>query len=68
MEVGPQIELFNMKAVMVASEDADQARHVIAEFLGRALPEEAEVAPEYTLGQKIRMIFEAVLFGWFVPG
>jgi len=68
MKVGPQIELFNKKTVMVASADANRAKHIIEEFLERELHEEAEVAWHYTLGQKMRMVFEALLFGWFVPG
>lgn len=68
MRVGPQIELLNKKTVMVALADVDRARHVIEEFLERELPEEAGVTWRYTLGQKIRMIFEVLLFGWFVPG
>jgi len=68
MQVGPQIELFNKKAVMVDVADVDRARHVIEEFLGRELPEDVEVIWDYTLGQKIRIIVETLLFGWFVPG
>jgi len=68
MEVGPQIELFNKKTVMVASADADRSKHIIEEFLEREPPEEAEVVWHYTLGQKMRMVFEALLFCWFVPG
>ncbi len=68
MEVGPQNELFNKKAVMVAPEDADRARSIIADFLERKLPEEDEATSHFSLSQKLRMIFEAVFFMWFMPG
>lgn len=68
MEVGPQIELFNKKAIMVAPEEVDLAKHIIADFLGRELPEEVENTAHYSLGQKLRMIFEALFFWWFMPG
>jgi len=68
MEVGPQIELFNKKAIMVAPEEVDRAKHVIAEFLGRELPEEVEVTSHYSTGQKLRMILESLFFWWFIPG
>ncbi len=68
MEVGPQIELFNKKTVMVAPEDADRAKQIIEEFLRRELPVVVEVTSHFSLGQKIRMIFETLIFGWFIPG
>ena len=68
LEVGPQIELFNRKAIMVAQEDADRAKHIITEFLGCELPEEDGVASDYSLGQKLRMILESLIFCWFIPG
>ncbi len=68
MEVGPQIELFNKKAIMVAPEEAERAKKIISEFLGSELSVEDEVASHYSLGQKLRMIFEAIFFWWFIPG
>lgn len=67
MRVGPQIDLFNKKAIMVAAEDADRARAIIASLIEGHPPEE-DVQERYSIGQKLRMVFEAVLFGWFVPG
>ena len=67
MRVGPQIDLFNKKTIMVAPEDADRAKEMISDLLERCLPEEEEPA-QYSIGQKLRMIFEALFFGWFIPG
>ena len=68
MEVGPQIELFNKKALMVASVDVDRAKGIITDFLGNQIPEAYEDTSHYSLGQKLRMIFEAVFFWWYIPG
>lgn len=67
MRVGPQIDLFNKKAIMVAPEDMDRAKEIISNLLERQIPEEEE-QEQYAIGQKLRMVFEAVLFGWFIPG
>ena len=66
MRVGPQIDLFNKKTIMVAAVDADRARCIIANLLERQIPEEEGVA-EFSVGQKLRMIFETLFFGWFIP-
>lgn len=66
MRVGPQIDLLNKKTIMVASEDADRAREIITNLLERRVPEEDEQT-EYSVGQKLRMIFQTLFFGWFIP-
>jgi hypothetical protein len=67
MRVGPQIDLFNKKAIMVATEDAGRAREIISDLLERHLPEEKEQT-QYSIGQKLRMVCETIIFGWFIPG
>jgi len=67
MRVGPQIDLFNKKTIMVAPDDADRAREIISNLLERKVSEEEEQA-HYSIAQKMRMVIEAVLFGWFIPG
>lgn len=67
MRVGPQIDLLNKKAIMVSPEDAERAKGIISDLLNRELPEE-KAEEEYSAGQKLRMIFEALFFGWFIPG
>lgn len=65
MRVGPQIDLLNKKTIMVASEDMGRAKEIISNLLGRRLPEEEE---QYSMGQKLRMILETMIFWWFIPG
>lgn len=67
MRVGPQIDLLNKKTIMAATEDAERVKGIIADLLGRELPEETS-EERYSLSQKLRMIFETVIFGWFIPG
>jgi len=52
---------------MVASDEAERVEAIISDLLGRELPEE-KVAEEYSISQKIRMVMETVIFGWFIPG
>jgi hypothetical protein len=67
MRVGPQIDLFNRKAIMFAPEDVGRAKEIISDLLERRLPEEEE-QEQYSIGQKLRMILETIIFGWFIPG
>lgn len=67
MRVGPQIDLLNRKAIMVAPTDAERVREIIASLLEATPTEEAE-PEEYSRGQKLRMILETLFFGWFIPG
>lgn len=67
MRVGPQIDLLNKKSIMVASEDIERTKEIISEVVTRSVEDERE--PEkYTLSQKLRVVVEFLIFGWFVPG
>ena len=66
MRVGPQMDLINEKSIMVDPDDVDRAKGIIANLIGRQDPEE-EKQTKYSIGQILRMFFEAVLFGWFIP-
>jgi len=48
MKIGPQIDLYNRRTVMVAPEDADRAREVIAGFQESELTEPDEAASQYS--------------------
>ena len=65
MLVGPLISLYNSKAIMVPESLADRAREIVAELRRPEI-----VASESTPGflYRVRMVFEAVVFSWFVPG
>jgi len=67
MRVGPQIDLINKKTIMVAPEDHDRAKEIISTFLESGIDNEG-TEMHYTTGQKLRMIIEALIFTWFIPG
>jgi hypothetical protein len=68
LQIGPQIDLFNAKMIMVDEACYDRAKDLITDFLNN-MDESTEPAKEaYSLGDKIRMVLEAAVFGWFIPG
>jgi len=66
MQVGPQIDLFNKKTIMVSPADANRARKIITDLLERQVADEENYA-ELSVGQKLRMVFETLFFFWFIP-
>jgi len=67
LKVGPSIEGYNVKTIMVAEEDRDRAGALVAEFLESTRDTASEPAPRSLL-DKVRIVLEVALFGWFVPG
>lgn len=63
---GLQIESYNTRTIMVPTELADEARQVLTEALPANEPSSA--APAMRFRDKVRVVFEALVFGWFVPG
>ncbi len=68
LEVGPRIDLFNAKAVMVPEEEAERARQLILDLNEAGKSGEASCARRLTLFDRIRIVLETVIFGWFIPG
>lgn len=68
--IGPQIEHFNQKAIMVAPEYAARSQEIIAEFSAtqQLAESEADAPNEHTsILEKLRLLGEALLFCWIVP-
>lgn len=62
---GLQINAYNTQSIMVPEECAADA----LELLARLKPGEGEVTAEpMRLMDKVRVVLEGLLFGWFVPG
>jgi|GEM_PF-2399912 len=62
---GPRIALCNHRIFLVPEGELDEARRLVQELLHKT------GAPEprpYPLREKIRMVFEVLFFGWFLPG
>jgi hypothetical protein len=66
MRVGPQIDLLNKKTIMVAPDDFEKTKQIISDIVARSATTEEETE-QYSLAQKIRMIVQAMFFGWFIP-
>lgn len=67
LRIGPPIDLFNKKTIMVDEEHEERARELLAHFL---LDHKEPVVSDrsYSFLDKIRMVMEFLLFGWFIPG
>jgi len=63
---GPQIDIYNVRRIMVPSERASVARDVLSVL---AKPAEEPLLPAKTsLRDKLRMFLEFFFLGWFIPG
>lgn len=68
LKVGPKIDLFNAKIVYVSESDYASARDILLDFRTNMGNGEAPPQRGYSLPDKIRMVVEAIFFGWFMPG
>ena len=63
---GLQIELFNAQTIMVPPSAADTARKLIEDFIeSKPIHETSE---KMGIKDKLRIVFEGLLLGWFIPG
>jgi hypothetical protein len=68
--IGPQIQHFNQRAIMVAPEYAVRSKEIIAEFIAtqqQVKPESSAQVERSPLLEKLRLLGEALLFCWIVP-
>lgn len=68
MRTGPRIKLLNQKTIMVPPAFEQPARQVLADFLENMKAAEEPEKQTYSWADKVRMVFETLLFGWYVPG
>lgn len=68
LKVGPRIELLNAKTIMVAEKHYEVSKGIIDDFLKNIQEASENTKPKYSIRDKIRMVIEAILFTWFVPG
>jgi hypothetical protein len=68
LRIGPVIELYNAKTLMVNEEDYDRAKELISDYLNNTRYDQKEFTTEYSLFDKIRVIVEVIIFGWIMPG
>ena len=68
---GPRIGLLNAKNIFVPEDSAERARELISDYLRNTEEEpgtEDDERPGYSVYDKIRMVVESLIFGWFMPG
>lgn len=63
---GVQVESFNARAIMVSEEQATEALALIADLRGSS--DAPDQRPPTRPSSKLRVLAEALVFGWFVPG
>ncbi len=68
MEVGPRIGLFNAKMIVVQDDHYERAKELLADYLEKTKKKTEEPEEKYSLFDKIRMLFEVLVFGWIMPG
>lgn len=68
LEVGPQIDLYNKKMIMVPNDQYERAKELLDTFLESTEDKDDLPGTKYSISDKIRMIIEFLLFGWMMPG
>ncbi|HXC61653.1 MAG TPA: DUF2007 domain-containing protein [Nitrospiria bacterium] len=68
MQVGPQIDLYNKKMIVVQDNQYESAKELVADYLERTEKKIEEPEKNYSVFDKIRMTLEVLLFGWVMPG
>lgn len=68
LQIGPQIDLFNARMIMVPENQYAKAEELLSAYIRNTQEDKPEnFKSQYSLAEKIRIIIEAILFGWFVP-
>lgn len=65
---GPRIALYNGKRILVHEIDLPEARSLVGEYLARTGGARSPIPAPYRFRDKLRMVAEFLLFGWFLPG
>ena len=68
LKVGPKIDLFNAKTIMVPDDQYERALEIIQDFISNQELTSEDHKTCFSLRDKIRMIVETILFSWFMPG
>ena len=63
---GMQIKDYNTQMFMVPAECYGLARELLTEFIRPSTQEVADV-PKKTIGRMLRILLEALYFGWVIP-
>ena len=67
LKVGPSIALFNRITILVPDGDVSRAQELLDEYL-ESTETRWQESSSYGLWDRLRVMLEAVAFGWFIPG
>lgn len=65
--IGPSIELFNQQTIFVEDEYEEEAKELLKQYLASSYPDN-DPSEKTSVLDKIRMLAEVLLAGWFIPG
>ncbi len=68
MYIGPVIDLYNKKMILVQDSRHERARELLNDFLNKTDIVTEPAGKNYSLSDKIRLLFEFLFFGWIIPG
>ncbi len=68
LEIGPRIDLYNVKTIMVADDQYAWAVKVLSSFVETRRSSGRVYRPNFSAIDKIRMILEVFFFAWIMPG
>lgn len=68
LEIGPKVDLFNAKTIMVPENEYDDAKEILDDFLAQTRHSSPVSEQTFSWGDRIRMVIEFFLFSWMVPG
>jgi len=61
-------DLLNVKTIMVSEDQYERANEIVEDFLTNTKDISTPPPHRYSLIDKIRMVFETLIFNWFIPG
>lgn len=64
---GMQIKDYNTQTFMVPAEHYEFSRELLSEFINPS-KDELAVLPKWSLWRTLRILFEAICYGWVIPG
>ena len=68
LEIGPKIELFNKKMIVVQDDQYEKAKELVSDYLSATENEVEPSLKKYSVSDLVRMGIEFVMFGWIMPG
>jgi len=68
LRVGPKIDLFNAKTILISEDDIERAKEIFNDFYKNIQDDNEVFKSSFSVPDKIRMVIETLLLGWFIPG